>query len=102
MIEYLIKKNVKVFIITGNSIGYQKDLEKWLKRHGVPYKKMFCYSSSGGLSRADWKAKIIRENKIDYFLDDLLPFVEKIRKKTKATIIHYRDQTFEELKEIIK
>jgi hydroxymethylpyrimidine pyrophosphatase-like HAD family hydrolase len=102
LIKYLIQKKVKIFIITGNTVGYQKDLEKWLKRHGLPYDRIFCYHSGYGLSRAEWKAKIIRENKVDYFFDDLFLFVEKIRKETEAKVIHYCGQTFEELKELIK
>lgn len=100
-IKYLKEeKDIQVFIITGNTQGYQITLEKWLKRHGVIYDKLYCYHSNCGLTIPQWKAKMAQNLGIDYYIEDS-PEIAKYLVSQQIRTFLYNGKNFNELWQLI-
>ncbi|MGC9049029.1 MAG: hypothetical protein ACP5IX_02330 [Patescibacteria group bacterium] len=88
LIKDLKAKGVKIYIITGNRVFYQRGLEIWLKRKKIPYDRIVCFCSSSGLTVAQWKAKMAQELKVDLFVEDLASAVVHLRRAGLRVVLY--------------
>lgn len=100
-IKHLKKFDIKVFIVTGNTQGYQTALEKWFKKHGVIYDKLYCYHSNCGLTIAQWKTRMAKKLEVDYFIEDLPDIADYLR-TNQVKVILYNGKNTDELWQLNK
>lgn len=92
VIDLNFSAGYEIFIVSGNYIRTQSELEKWLFRHKINYHNIRLYPGfSSGLTIAAWKAQVINKHKIDLFFDDTPSIVDFLRKNTSASIVQYQE-----------
>lgn len=95
-IRYLRREEIKVYIVTGNTPAYKKKLEQWLKRRGIFYNQMYCFSSNCGLTVAQWKAEMAMKLNVDLFVEDLPQIADHLR-SCGIKVILYTGENIDEL-----
>ena len=92
LIDFHLKAGYEVFIISGNYIRTQPEIEQWLLRHEIFYRDISLYPGfSSGLTIAAWKAEVIKKYQIDLFFDDTPYIVRYLRENTPAIIVQYEE-----------
>lgn len=99
-LKALKRKGIKIFIITANSKGYEKELRIWLEKNGIFYDQLYCYQSNCGLTVGEWKAKMAKKVQADYFIEDF-PRIADVLRSYQIKVILYNGRNADELWQLI-
>ena len=78
-------------IITGRPARYRPTTMEWVDRHFENKPKMVWHENTVDDEPWIYKAEVINQNKINFFIESDFKTVEYLWKNTKANIVHFDD-----------